>query len=146
PHRGPDPPACAAVDPPRRDPRGDPRPPGPPPLTWVPSVDSLGQGHDDPLWSAHGRHAPDSLVLADAPDQPVAILCQPFDDRWQVIDFERHAAQAQFGGHGSRRSRFVVRPDEPRQLEPGAAVRRPQHDDLGTRVPYANDGVQELAL
>src|SRR5207248_3593096 len=36
-HLGPDQPARAAVDPPRRDPRGDPRPPGPPPLTWVPS-------------------------------------------------------------------------------------------------------------
>src|SRR5439155_20053125 len=33
---GPDQPARAAVDPPRRDPRGDPRPPGPP-LTRVPS-------------------------------------------------------------------------------------------------------------
>ena len=32
-HLGPDQPARAAVDPPRRDPRGDPRPPGPPPLT-----------------------------------------------------------------------------------------------------------------
>ena len=30
---GPDQPARATVDPPRRDPRGDPRPPGPPPLT-----------------------------------------------------------------------------------------------------------------
>ena len=30
---GPTSPARAAVDPPRRDPRGDPRPPGPPPLT-----------------------------------------------------------------------------------------------------------------
>ena len=36
-HLGPDQPARAAVDPPRRDPRGDPRPPGPPPLTRVPS-------------------------------------------------------------------------------------------------------------
>src|SRR5438876_16997 len=36
-HLGPDQPARAAVDPPRRGPRGDPRPPGPPPLTRVPS-------------------------------------------------------------------------------------------------------------
>ena len=36
-HLGPDQPARAAVDPPGRDPRGDPRPPGPPPLTRVPS-------------------------------------------------------------------------------------------------------------
>src|SRR5256885_13148316 len=28
----------------------------------------------------------------------------------------------------------------------GAAVGRPQHDDLGPRVRYSNDGVQELAL
>ena len=32
-HLGPDQPARAAVDPPRRDPRGDPRPARPPPLT-----------------------------------------------------------------------------------------------------------------
>src|SRR5207249_1455592 len=36
-HLGPDQPARAAVDPTRRDPRGHPRPPGPPPLTRVPS-------------------------------------------------------------------------------------------------------------
>jgi hypothetical protein len=36
-HLGPDRPPGAAVDPPRRDPRGDPRPPGRSPLTQVPS-------------------------------------------------------------------------------------------------------------
>src|SRR5207237_2079474 len=39
-HLGPDQPARATVDPARRDPRGDPRPPGPPPLTWSQQPDA----------------------------------------------------------------------------------------------------------
>lgn len=38
------------------------------------------------------------------------------------------------------------RPDEARQLDAGAAIRRPQQDHLGARVRYADDGVQELAF
>ena len=44
------------------------------------------------------------------------------------------------------RSRFVVGPDEARQLQPGSSVGRPQHDDLGAGVGDADDGVHELAL
>jgi hypothetical protein len=40
----------------------------------------------------------------------------------------------------------VVGPDEARQLQPGSSVGRPQRDDLGTGVRYANDGVDELAF
>jgi hypothetical protein len=57
------------------------------------------------------------LVLADAADPSMAVLYQPSDDRRQVIYCERHAAQPEFVGHGSGRSRFVVRPDEARQLD-----------------------------
>jgi len=42
-------------------------------LSYRGSVDTLGQGHDDPLRSAHIHHAPDVLVLTDAADQPVAV-------------------------------------------------------------------------
>jgi hypothetical protein len=40
----------------------------------------------------------------------------------------------------------VVGPDEARQLQPCSTVGRPQRDNLGTGVRYANDGVDELAF
>jgi hypothetical protein len=40
----------------------------------------------------------------------------------------------------------MVGPDEARQLQAGAAIRRPQHDDLRARVRDAAHRVQELAL
>src|SRR5437588_3153854 len=42
--------------------------PRPAPTAGVSCVDSLGQGHDDPLGSADIGHAPDALVLTDAAD------------------------------------------------------------------------------
>ena len=44
------------------------------------SVDSLGQGHDDPFGPAHVRHAPDVLVLTDAADETKAVRSQPVDN------------------------------------------------------------------
>jgi hypothetical protein len=40
----------------------------------------------------------------------------------------------------------VVWPDEGRQLQPGPAVGRPEHGDLGAGVGDAADRVQELTL
>ena len=62
------------------------------PRAGLGSIDSLGQGDDDPFWPAYGGHAPDVFVLANAADQAIAVLCQPFDDRLQIIHFEHHAA------------------------------------------------------
>src|SRR5438309_10035310 len=120
--------------------RGAERPPS------AGSVDSLGQGHDDSLRPAHVRHAPDVLVLADAAYQAIAVRSQPVDNALEVVHFEANVAQPQLVGHGVGRSGFMVGPDEARQLQPGSSVGRPQRDDLGTRVRYANDGVDELAF
>src|SRR3712207_2925515 len=110
------------------------------------SADPLGQGHDDPLWSAHVGHAPDELVLSDATDQAVAVRGQSVDGRLEVVDLEGHVAQPQLVGHRSGRSWLVVGPDEARQLQSGTSVGRPQHDDLGAGVGDADDGVQECAF
>src|SRR6266566_9313377 len=110
------------------------------------SVDSLGQVHDEPLGSAQRRHAPDALVLTDAADQVVAVRGEPVEDRLKVVHLERHVAQPQFVRHGVGRTWFVVWADEARQFQPGSSAGRSQHDDLGTGVRYADDGVQELAL
>src|SRR5207247_729272 len=107
------------------------------------SVDSLGQRHDDSLRPAHVGHAPDVLVLTDAADQAMAVHSQPVDNRLEVVHFEANVAQPQLVGHSVGRSGFVVGPDEARQLEPCSTVGRPQRDDLGTGVRYANDGVDE---
>ena len=45
-----------------------------------------------------------------------------------------------------RANPLVARAGEARQLQPGSSAGRPQHDDLGTGVGHAGDGVQELAL
>src|SRR5439155_12983528 len=82
----------------------------------------------------------------DAPDQAVALRCKLVDNHLEVVHFETDVAQPQLVGHGIGRSRFVVGPDEARQLQPGSSVGRTQHDDLGTGVRYANDGVDELAF
>jgi hypothetical protein len=66
--------------------------------------------------------------------------------RLNVVDLESHVAQPQLVGHRGGRSRLVVGPDEARQLQPGASVRRPQHDDLGAGVRDADDRVHEIAL
>src|ERR1700710_2338639 len=63
------------------------------------SADPLGQGHDDPLRTAHIGHAPDVLVLADVADQPVAVRSQPVDSRLEVVDLEGHIAQPELLGH-----------------------------------------------
>src|SRR3989441_1715484 len=110
------------------------------------SVDSLGQGHDDSLRPAHVGHAPDVLVLTDAADQAVAVRSQPVNNRLEVVHYEANVAQPQLVRHGVGRSRFVVGPNEARQLQPGSSVGRPQRDDLGTGVRYANNGVDELAF
>jgi 5-methyltetrahydropteroyltriglutamate--homocysteine methyltransferase len=110
------------------------------------SADALGQGHDDPLRTAHVGHAPDVLVLADAADQPVALRGQPVDGRLEVVDLEGHIAQPQLVGHRGGRSGPVGGPDEARELQPGTSVGRPQHDDLGAGVGDAADRVQELAF
>src|SRR6266566_448163 len=115
-------------------------------ITGRGSVDWLGQVHDEALGSAHRRHAPDALVLTDAADQVVAVRGEPAEDRLKIVHLERHVAQPQFVVHGAGRTRFVIRADEARQFQPGSPAGRPQHDDLGTGVRYANNGVQELAL
>src|SRR5215467_11197168 len=79
-------------------------------------VDSLGQVHDEPLGSAHRRHAPDALVLTDAADQVVAVRGEPTEDRLKVVHLERHVAQPQFVRHGVGRTWFVVWADEARQF------------------------------
>jgi len=78
--------------------------------------------------------------------QVVAVRGEPLEDRLKVVHLERHVAQPQFVRHGVGRTWFVAGTDEARQFEPGSPAGRPQHDDLGTGVRYANDGVQELAL
>src|SRR5580693_5812589 len=40
----------------------------------------------------------------------------------------------------------MVRPDEARQLQPGASPGRPQHDDVTAGAGDADDGVHEVAL
>jgi hypothetical protein len=74
------------------------------------------------------------LVLADAADEAVAVLREPFDDRLQVVHLEGHAAQSQLSCHGSGRSRLVVGPDEARQLDTG----RSSPD--GQEKPYEPSG------
>src|SRR6266853_3681353 len=110
------------------------------------SVDALGQGDDNPLRPAHVGHAPDVLVLTDTADQAVAVHGQTVDNRLEVVHYEANVAQPQLVRHGVGRSRLVVGPDEARQLQPGSTVGRPQRDNLGTGVRYANDGVDELAF
>src|SRR5580700_484663 len=80
------------------------------------SVDSLGEVHDEPLGSAHRRHAPAVLVLTDAADQVVAVRGEPVEDRLKVVHLERHVAQPQFVVHRLGRTWFVVRADEARQF------------------------------
>src|SRR5262245_42506963 len=72
------------------------------------SVDLLGQVHDEPFGSAHGRHTPDALVLADAADQVVAVRSEPIEDRLKVVYLKRDVAQPQFVMHGITRTWFVV--------------------------------------
>ena len=86
------------------------------------SADPLGEGHDDPLGPADVRHPPDVLVPADTADQPVTVGGQPLDGGVQVVDLEGHVAQPQLVGQRGRRAGYVIRSDEARQLEPGAAV------------------------
>ena len=71
------------------------------------SVDSLGQGHDDPFGSTHRRHAPDALVFTHAADQVVAVRRA---GRAAPAGRPRRKPRsaAQFIGHGVGRSLFVV--------------------------------------
>ena len=88
------------------------------------------------------------LVLTDATDEALAVRSQTVDDLLEVVHLERHVAQPQFVGHRGGDPGSWLGPAEPRQLQ----LRRvtfvgwPQHDDLGTGVGYAGDGVQKLAL
>lgn len=56
------------------------------------SVDSLGQGNDEPFRAAHVSHPPCLLVLADAPDQSVAVSGELAERRVEIIDLESHVA------------------------------------------------------
>jgi hypothetical protein len=50
------------------------------------------------------------------------------------------------GEFGMNKTWFVAWADEARQLQPVSSAGRPHHDDLGTGVRNADDGVEELAL
>jgi len=63
------------------------------------SADPLCQRNDDALWASHVCHQPSVLLLADAPDEAVAVRGQLVDGRTKVVDLERNAAQAQLIGH-----------------------------------------------
>jgi hypothetical protein len=56
------------------------------------SADPLGQGHGDPLRTAHVRRPPDVVIRADVADQPVAVRGPPVDRRLEVVDLEGHVA------------------------------------------------------
>src|ERR1700683_936302 len=110
------------------------------------SADALHQRDDDPLRAPDIRHLPNALVLPDAPDQPEAVLRNAIDGRLQVRDLEGNVAQSQFVGGRGRRTRQGVGPDEARELQSRAPVRRLEHEDLAARVGNADDRVQKLAL
>ena len=110
------------------------------------SADPLGQGHDDPLRTAHVGHAPDVLVLADVADQPVAVRRQLVDGRLEVVDLESNVAQPELVGHRGGRSGRMGGADETRELQPGTSVGQPKHDDLSAGAWDADDRVEEFAL
>src|SRR3954447_184772 len=90
-----------------------------------PSINALGQRHDDPLWSSDVCHAPYVLVLADASNHAVAVRGQPVDGGLQIVNLEGHVPQSELVGHGGRRPGIVVGPHEAGQFQPGTSVRRP---------------------
>lgn len=79
------------------------------------------------------------------PTNPVAVLGHLINGRLQIIDFEDDVGQSELID-GRPANRQVVRPDEARELQRGAAVMGVQHHDLGPRVGNADDRVQELPL
>ena len=60
----------------------------------------------------------------------------------------RNSGNSRDAGDARRAGRpgLVIGPDKARELDRGPSAGRPQHDDLGARVRYADDGVDEVAL
>ncbi len=135
---GSDQPARAAVDPPGRDPRGDPRPPGSPPLTRVPSgwtwparsrvrasypVRSMPSLRQQPASTPHTQHQRSYRYKHPSEAPPRAGKQRPH----RRLGYPRPLVRRRRRGHATARG-AAPRPDDPlaRDRRPARIARPPR--------------------